>query len=187
MKVNEALKAQEDAQKEMAKASEKIDQSQKDVQSAIDVEAIKEVISGLSAADQEKKDKQRPKIDKVLLKVEGKKTEAADLFKLGQYGGAVKVYKQGTEVLENAIEDFPLFKQEFVQIEATIFNNIAACCNKELNSKTEIEFVTKVIENQAYLTDKSVLLKAYLRRGLAYEQMEKYLQAREDMLSVREL
>jgi len=30
-----------------------------------------------------------------------------------------------------------------------------------------------------------VLMKAFLRRGLAYEQLEKYLEAKEDMLSVK--
>ena len=30
-------------------------------------------------------------------------------------------------------------------------------------------------------------MKAYLRRGLAYEQLEKFLQAREDMFSVKAL
>lgn len=51
----------------------------------------------------------------------------------------------------------------------------------------EIEYSTKVIEMQEYLTEVSVLLKAYLRRGLAYETSEKYLQAKEDMLSVKQL
>jgi hypothetical protein len=31
-------------------------------------------------------------------------------------------------------------------MEATIFNNIAACAKKELNSKMEVEYTTKVIE-----------------------------------------
>lgn len=64
---------------------------------------------------------------------------------------------------------------------------MAACYKKELNNKMEVEYTTKVIEQQGYLTDKNVLLKAYLRRGLAYEEMEKYLQAKEDMLSVKQL
>lgn len=87
--------------------------------------------------------------------------------------------------MESAGEDFPLFKTEISQIEATVFNNLAACCKKELNSKLEIEYTAKVIERGPYLTDASVLLKAYLRRGLAYEQLEKFLQAKEDMLSVK--
>jgi hypothetical protein len=73
-------------------------------------------------------------------------------------------------MMECAIEDFPLFKQELYQVEATIFNNMAACYKKDLNGKMELEYTTKVIEKQEYLTDKQVLLKAYLRRGLAYEE-----------------
>lgn len=72
-------------------------------------------------------------------------------------------------------------------MEATIYNNMAACCRKELNSKAEIEYSTKVINLAEYVSDRTVLLKAFLRRGLAYEQLEKYLEAREDMLSVKEL
>lgn len=72
-------------------------------------------------------------------------------------------------------------------MEATVFNNMAACCRKELNSKAEIEYSTKVIDRSEFISDKTVLLKAFLRRGLAYEQLEKYLQAKEDMLTVKEL
>jgi len=39
--------------------------------------------TGLSAADQAKYNKQKPKVDAVLKKVETKKTDAADKFKLG--------------------------------------------------------------------------------------------------------
>ena len=72
-------------------------------------------------------------------------------------------------------------------MEATIFNNIAACSKKELNSKMEIEYTTKVINLGEHISEVSVLLKAFLRRGLAYEEMEKYLQAKEDILSVKQL
>lgn len=51
----------------------------------------------------------------------------------------------------------------------------------------EVEYTTKVIEHSKYITDKNVVIKAFLRRGLAYESMEKYLQAKEDMISVKEL
>lgn len=100
----------------------------------------------LSDADKKKKKKQQPKVDKVIQKCEVKKTAAADKFKIGQYGDAVKDYAGAVQILESAVEDFPLFKQELVQVEATIFNNIAACHKKELNSKLEIEYTTKVID-----------------------------------------
>jgi hypothetical protein len=37
------------------------------------------------------------------------------------------------------------------------------------------------------LTDKQLLIKAYLRRGLAYEQSEKWLNAKADIATVKEL
>lgn len=67
-------------------------------------------------------------------------------MKSGQYGDACKIYKKGTTSLESAIEDFPLWKQELTEYEASLFNNISVCYNKELNSKMEIEYTTKVIE-----------------------------------------
>lgn len=140
---------------------------------------------GLSEADKAKKEKQRPKVDAVIKKCETKKEAAAELFKLGQYGEAVKEYKKALASLESCGEDFPLFAKEVAQLEATIFNNMAVCCKKELNSKQEVEFTTKVVDRAAHIDDPSVLLKAYLRRGLAYEQMEKFFEARQDMNKVR--
>lgn len=34
-------------------------------------------------------------------------------------------------LLEDILEDFPLFKKEISQLEATIFNNIAFCFGKD--------------------------------------------------------
>lgn len=48
----------------------------------------------------------------MLKKVEDKKTTAAESFKLGQYGDAIKSYRAAVQVLESASEDFPLFKKE---------------------------------------------------------------------------
>jgi hypothetical protein len=72
-------------------------------------------------------------------------------------------------ILENALEDFSLYKGEIYQLQATFYNNMAACCKKELNTKLEIDYTSKVINLKEYLSDKNLILKAYLRRGLAYE------------------
>jgi|TARA_B110001450_G_C17461059_1_gene416243 hypothetical protein len=53
---------------------------------------------------------------------------------------------KGTDSLESAIEDFPLWKQELTEYEASLFNNISVCHNKDLNSKLEIEYTSKVID-----------------------------------------
>ena len=80
-------------------------------------------------------EKQQGKLQKFMDKVEAKKEKAAELFKLGQYGDAIKQYKAAAEILDGAGEDFPLFVQDLSMMEAKIFNNIAACAKKELNSK----------------------------------------------------
>lgn len=64
---------------------------------------------------------------------------------------------------------------------------MAACCKKELNTKLEIEYTSKVINLHEYISEKNLVLKAYLRRGLAFELAEKYLLARDDMLTVKNI
>jgi len=51
----------------------------------------------------------------------------------------------------------------------------------------QIEYCTKVIDRSLYIEDINVLIKAFLRRGLAYENTEKYKKAINDLLRVREL
>jgi hypothetical protein len=67
------------------------------------------------------------------------------------------------------LEDFPLFKKEISQLEASVFNNIAFCYGKDQHDKMQIEYSTMVIDRSLFLDDINVLVKAYLRRGLAYE------------------
>ena len=68
-----------------------------------------------------------------------------------------------------------------------MFNNIAFCYGKDQHDKLQIEYCTMVIDRSLYLDDINVLVKAYLRRGLAYEHMEKYKLAVNDLTRVREL
>jgi hypothetical protein len=51
----------------------------------------------------------------------------------------------------------------------------------------EVSYSSKVIDRAPYITDMGILAKAYLRRGMALETLEKYAEAKEDFLSVREL
>jgi len=80
-----------------------------------------------------------------------------------------------------------LWKQELTEVEASLFNNISVCHNKNLNSKLEIEFTSKVIDRAQWISDPTMIIKAYLRRGMAYEAIEKFIEAKEDMLSVKSL
>ena len=51
---------------------------------------------------------------------------------------------------------------------------MSVCYGKESNTQKEIEYSSLVIERALFLDDTNVLLKAYLRRGLAYEKLQKY-------------
>ena len=65
--------------------------------------------------------------------------------------------------------------------------NVASCYKQTQATKKEIEYASKVIERAPYVQDSSVLAKAYLLRGYAYESIEKFKDAKEDMTRVREL
>jgi tetratricopeptide (TPR) repeat protein len=122
-----------------------------------------------SNEDYEKKEKQRSVWEKIEQRVNVKKEEAAKQFKLGQYSEANKVYLSAAEQLEEALDDLPLFKKEICQLEASIFNNIAFCYGKDQHHRKEIEYTTKVLDRALYMDNAQILVKAYLRRGLAYE------------------
>lgn len=80
-----------------------------------------------------------------------------------------------------------MFKKEIAQQEAAIFGNIAFCYGKDSQDRMQIEYCTKVLDRSLYIEDVNMLIKAYLRRGLAYEATEKYKAAINDLTRVREL
>ena len=50
-----------------------------------------------------------------------------------------------------------------------------------------ILYCSKVIDHKLELSnDQAILIKAYMRRGLAYERIEKYREAIDDLNKVRE-
>ena len=80
-----------------------------------------------------------------------------------------------------------MFKREIAQNEAAIFNNIAHCYGKDQHDKASIDFSTKVIDRALYIEDINVLIKAFLRRAAAYEHIERFKLAINDLVRVREL
>ena len=140
-----------------------------------------------SAINHEAKARLQPKFDKIKAKVEVAKEKAQLEFKKGAYAEAIKLYKSAAEILEIAMEDFGVFKKEIAQMEAAVFGNIAFCNGKDQQDRAQIEYCTKVIDRSLYIDDVNMLIKAYLRRGLAYESTEKYKNAIIDLMRVREL
>mmetsp|Transcript_8207 Transcript_8207/g.11362 ORF Transcript_8207/g.11362 Transcript_8207/m.11362 type:complete len:272 (-) Transcript_8207:955-1770(-) len=72
-------------------------------------------------------------------------------------------------------------------MEAAVFGNIAFCYGKDQQDKMQIDFCSKVLDRSLYIDDVNMLIKAYLRRGLAYESTEKFKNAIIDLMRVREL
>lgn len=103
------------------------------------------------------------------------------------YAEAIVEYKKAATTLDNCAEDFGLFKKEIAQMEAAVFGNIAFCYGKDQLAKEQIQYCSKVLDRALYIDDVNVLIKAYMRRGLAYEQQEKYKAAINDLVRVREL
>lgn len=62
--------------------------------------------------DDDRKAKLRPKFEKLKEKVEARKEQAAADFKKGLYAEAINVYKQAATSLDDALEDFGVFKKE---------------------------------------------------------------------------
>ena len=73
------------------------------------------------------------------------------------------------------------------RVKAPLFNNIAFCYKQKQETKKVIEFASRVIAEERYLAGQDVLAKAYLRRGLAYEESEKFALAAIDVQQVRQL
>lgn len=95
--VEEAAKAKAESDLAAKKADEDAAKAQKEFEKAQEqVKDLGSKLTEMNPADLLKMEKQRPKIDGIVNKVETKKTSAAEKFKLGQYGEAVKAYQQAT-------------------------------------------------------------------------------------------
>ena len=96
--VEEAAKAKAEVDAEAQIAMEEKEKAEKKLDAAQG--QIKELAAKVSQfedpEDFVRMEQQRPKIDNIIQKVETKKTSAAEQFKLGQYGDAVKAYQQAT-------------------------------------------------------------------------------------------
>ena len=116
------------------------------------------------------------------------KEQAQTEFKKGSYSEAIALYKQAQELLEISQDDFDDYlKKELAQLEATIFSNLAFCHSKDSNDNAVVTNCAKVIERALFISDVNLVIKAYLRRGLTLERLEKYREAVNDLTRVREM
>ena len=138
-------------------------------------------------AQELEQEREREALVALFAQIDALKEEAQAEYKKGMYEGAVAVYERAAQLAAEQRDAFRHFKRDLVQKEASLFSNMAACYKQGQHTKKEIEFCTKVIERAPFLSDLGMLAKAYQRRAYAFEHAEKLAEAKQDMLSVREL
>ena len=79
------------------------------------------------------------------------------------------IYTRCLKVIKNGIYHCSIKKSRAIKKKPFLILCNNPSCKKELNTKLEIDYTSKVINLKEYLSDKNLILKAYLRRGLAYE------------------
>jgi tetratricopeptide (TPR) repeat protein len=109
------------------------------------------------------------------------KQEGNDLYQKGKYTEAIKIYHSALDQLINLSSHNPKLTNE----KAALYNNITACYLQQGDHLKVIEFSSATISLKP--TDKTLLVKAYLRRALANEANGVIISAKEDMVHVKEL
>ncbi len=103
------------------------------------------------------------------------------------YDDAVSHYLKAVDLIQSKKSDYLHYKKNLTEKEAVLYSHVASCYKQTQSTKREIDFCSKVIERGPYITDSTLLAKAFLGRGYAYESIEKFAEAKEDMTRVREL
>ena len=86
-----------------------------------------------------------------------------------------------TNLSSTPIQPAPLF----------ILDELAECKNTDSTQESALVLVKestllrRKMDKYSHLLDSNMLVKAYLRRGLAYERLDKVIKAREDFYKVK--
>lgn len=116
------------------------------------------------------------------LQIADHKEQASIEHKKGMFENAINLYNEAEAFIESKESSFKNLSHEVLIRKCALWNNIAACYKQMQHHDKEIEFSTKVIACEGSLeNDPNMLFKAYYRRGLAYEKIEKYTLANSDM------
>lgn len=106
-----------------------------------------------------------------------------DLYQRADFQSAIAKYTEAMEQLVNIDLEQPL--PYIDQLKASVLNNIALCYVQMSQPDKVIQLTTSSLYYSN--SSKPTQIKAYLLRGLAYEQTEKHLCAKVDMLACKRL
>jgi len=118
--------------------------------------------------------------DEKLKVAEKRKTEGSELFKQNKIPRALKKYKAALDCVTSDHDMNDEQKKEAKTLKVTIQLNLAACDIKTGNWIGVIENANKVLELAPGNT------KALLRRGKAYNEQDKWVEAKKDLTTVLE-
>ena len=112
--------------------------------------------------------------------IEKRKGEAGEATRKGNFDEAIEKYGKCIATIES-YEDAKNKNGPLQRVKAPLFNNIAYCYKQKQETKRVIDYASRVIAEAPFLAGQDVLAKAYLRRGLAYEESEKFTLAAADV------
>lgn len=106
------------------------------------------------------------------------------MIKEGQFPEAIEIFKN----IFVSIKNYDTYDEE-VKVMMTkeycaCANNIALCYMQLHDHKQVIHWIN-IIDENAKVLESNLLVKAYLRRGLAYEGLDNIIKAREDFRIVK--
>ena len=100
----------------------------------------------------------------------------------GMFEVAIEIYQEALLFIETKEHQFKYRLSDLIAKKCALWNNIAAWYKQYQNADKEIEYATLVINHADHLkSDPTILFKAYFRRGCAYEKIEKYSKAKDDL------
>ena len=116
------------------------------------------------------------------------KTRGNFHFKQGDFEAAIQLYRESLSLLEEGGEALDLDQQR--ELRSTLLVNTAECQRQLGDYESVIALCTKAISAAPEMAKKRrspQTLKAYLRRGLALEKLEKFSDAKTDFRVALEL
>ncbi|KAL4473939.1 hypothetical protein ABPG72_000301 [Tetrahymena utriculariae] len=126
--------------------------------------------------------------DEQVNQIESQKEVANAHIKNGLFDNALQILQTCISKL-TSIGSFSASAEdqnEYQRKMANYLNNIALCYKQLDDNKSVICYANQVIEMKKILSS-DVLVKAYLRRAMAYERLEKYKRSFRDFLKVKHL
>ena len=107
------------------------------------------------------KDQEKAKLDVLMKQVDKIIEEGAVQQKKSMYDEAVAIYTKAADLLALKKPEYSHLKKHLIEKEASIFGQIGACYKQTQSTKKEIEYCSKVIERAPYISDTTILAKAY--------------------------